>query len=161
MPVAIIAAVAANRVIGDRGKLPWRLPDDLARFKQLTMGHALVMGRATFASIGRPLSSRRNLVLSHDLSLWIDGCEVVHSLDEAVRSAGGEELFVIGGASVYALFLPIADRMFLTHVDQEVPGDTLFPEVPWDQWRVTAEAPGAEPREGRPPHRFVDYQRIR
>jgi dihydrofolate reductase len=160
MPVTIIAAVAANRVIGDRGNLPWRLPDDLARFKRLTMGSALVMGRATFASIGRPLPGRRTIVLSRDPALRIDGCEVLHSLDEAVRAAAREELFVTGGASVYALFLPIADRMLLTHVDREVPGDSLFPEVRWDEWRISAETPGA-PREGQLPHRFVDYQRIR
>ena len=159
MPVSLIAALAANRVNGDRGAMPWRLPDDLARFRRLTLGHAVVMGRATFMSMGRPLSGRRNIVLSRDPALRISGCEVVHSPEQAIAAAGEGEVFVIGGASVYAHFLPIADRMYLTHIDADIPGDTLFPEVSWEEWRVIAESAPAAGPDPALPHRFVDYER--
>jgi dihydrofolate reductase len=159
MPVSIIAALAANRVIGNRGALPWRLSDDLARFRRLTLGHAVVMGRTTYTSMGRPLSGRRNIVLSHDPALRIPGCEVAASPELAIAAAGAGEVFIIGGASVYAHFLPLADRMYLTHIDVDIPGDTLFPEVSWDEWRILREI--APPRENAhlPAHRFVDYER--
>jgi dihydrofolate reductase len=162
--VSLIAAIAANRVIGRDGAMPWRIPEDLTRFRRLTMGHAVIMGRLTFASMGRPLAGRQNIVLTRDTGLGIPGCDVVHSLDQAlqaVRTAPhGEiaEVFVIGGAAVYAQFLPAADRMYLTWVDAEVPGDTLFPDVAWDEWRVVRESPGA-PSAGSLPHRFTDYAR--
>ena len=160
MAVALIAAVAANRVIGNQGALPWRLPDDLARFKRLTMGHAVVMGRATRGSMGRALPGRRNIVLTRDRAAIIPGCEIAHSLEEARDLAAGQDLFVIGGAAIYALFLPLAGLMYLTHIDAEVPGDTYFPEVQWEQWRVRSETPcPVDPRYPLP-HRFVDYERI-
>ncbi len=167
MSVALIAAIAANRVIGDRGALPWRLPDDLARFRRLTMGHAVIMGRATFNSMGRPLSGRRNIVLTRDTALRIPGCDVTHSPGEALAAAGDGEKFIIGGAAIYALFLPLADLMYLTLIDAEVPGETLFPDVRWEEWRVLRETPGrvdaassysADSRSPLP-HRFVDYER--
>jgi dihydrofolate reductase len=160
MSVSLIAAVAANRVIGSRGDLPWRLPDDLPRFRRLTMGHAVVMGRATFDSLRTPLAGRRNIVLTRAPALRIHGCDVVHTPEEALARAGDEETFVIGGAAIYALFLPMAERMYLTLIDAEVPGDAFFPEVRWEQWRILRETQGrVDPR--RPlPHRFVDYQRI-
>jgi dihydrofolate reductase len=168
MPFSLIAAVAANRVIGNGGKLPWRLPDDMARFRRLTMGHAVVMGRATFASLGKPLPGRRNIVLTRDAGLNLPGCEMVNSLEQAMAAAGNGETFVIGGAAVYEQFLPRADRMYLTLIHAEVPGDTLFPEVSWDEWRIVAEsaaigeAPGAAGGgHSALPHTFVDYERLR
>ncbi len=160
MSVSLIAAVAANRVIGNKGALPWRLPDDLARFKRLTLGHAVIMGHATFSSMGTPLSGRRNIVLTRDPALRLPGCAAVHSLDEALAAAGDQETFIIGGAAIYAVFLPLADFMYLTLIDVEVPGETLFPDVRWEEWRVVRETPGrADP--GSPlPHRFVDYKRV-
>jgi len=179
MTVSLIAAVAANRVIGSRGAIPWRLPGDMARFRKLTMGHPVIMGRATFQSLGRPLAGRVNIVLSRDPSLRLPGCRVVRAREEALAAAAVDaagapttepEAFVIGGAEVYSLFLPIADRLYMTWVDAEIPGDTFFPEVAWEQWQVTGEsAPGPARAEGvRPeragtetafPHRFVDYAR--
>ena len=155
MPVSLIAAVAADNVIGKDGKLPWRLPDDLARFKKLTMGHAVVMGRKTFASMGRPLTGRRNIVLTRDASLSLPGCEMARTPADAMEAAGADELFVIGGALIYALFLPVADRMYLTRVEGTFPGDTFFPEVRWSQWRVV----GREKGNGLPAHEFIDYER--
>jgi dihydrofolate reductase len=160
MSVSLVAAVAANRVIGNKGALPWRLPDDLARFKRLTMGHAVVMGHATFASMGKPLPGRRNIVLTRDTALRIPGCVMAHSAAEALAAAGGQETFIIGGAAIYALFLPLADFMYLTLIDVEVPGETLFPDVRWEEWRIVRETPGRLDLPAPLPHRFVDYGRV-
>jgi dihydrofolate reductase len=164
---SLVAAVAANGIIGNRGALPWKLPDDMARFRELTMGRAVIMGRSTFESMGKPLRGRRNIVLSRTAGLRIEGCIVVHSPEEALGEAvshaapGETEAFVIGGAAVYEVFLPGANRLYLTWIDVEVPGDTRFPAVDWRAWRVARETPGAVDQEGRFPHRFVDYERAR
>jgi dihydrofolate reductase len=160
MPVSLIAAVAANLVIGNAGRLPWRLPDDLARFKRLTLGHPVVMGRKTFESLGKPLVRRRNIVLSRDRGLSLPGCDVARSTEEALALAGAEqELFAIGGASVYELFLPLAGRMYLTHVEGSWKGDAFFPAVRWEEWRIVSEQQGLSGAPGTPAHRFVDYER--
>ncbi len=127
--LGIIVAVAANGVIGAQGDLPWRLPEDLRHFKQITLGHAIIMGRATWDSIGRPLPRRRNIVVTRNRSFRADGVEVAHSLDEALTLARttDPEPFVIGGASLYAEALPRATRLEITEVHAEVPGDTWFP----------------------------------
>jgi dihydrofolate reductase len=160
MRVSLVAAIAANRVIGNGGKLPWLMPDDLSRFRRLTFGHPVVMGRKTWESIGKPLEGRRNIVLSRDAGFRASGCRVAHSLEEAIESAlPSSELFVIGGASLYALFLPLADLLYITHIDADFPGDTLFPPVRWEEWRVLGETPAPNVPAGSPPHRFVDYAR--
>lgn len=158
MTVTLVAAVAANGVIGKGGALPWRLPDDMKRFRRLTMGHAVVMGHATWRSLGRPLDGRRNIVLSRDAALRIEGCEVVHAASDVLSLSDVEELFVIGGSAVYALFLPHADRLVITWIDVAVDGDAFFPTVDWDEWTVLSES-AAISVEGGPPHRFVDYGR--
>ena len=160
MPFSLIAAIAAHAVIGNRGTLPWRLPDDLARFRRLTMGHAVVMGRSTWDSLGKPLSGRRNIVLTRNMGLVLTGCTVVHTVEEAAAAAGDGEAFIIGGAAVYAQFLPLASRMYLTMIDAEVPGDTVFPEVDWSQWRVVRETAAAADAAPGLPHRFVDWERV-
>ena len=137
MKISIIVAVAANNVIGRDGELPWRLPEDLKRFKQLTIGKPVIMGRLTYESIGRPLPDRRNIVLSACKGLNIDGCEVVDTPDAAIRLAGGaEEVMVIGGSGVYAQMLPMADRIYMTRIDAMVDGDTFFPELNDKEWQV-------------------------
>lgn len=159
MTISLVAAVAANGVIGRNGRLPWKLPDDLARFKALTMGHPVIMGRSTFQSMGRALTGRTNIVLSRDPDLRIQGCTITHSAEEARAAAmatGTEEAFVIGGTAIYALFLPGARRLYLTWVDAEVDGDARFPAVDWSRWRVVKESAGAG---GALAHRFVDYER--
>ena len=155
MPTVIVAAVARNGVIGVDGRLPWRIPDDLARFKHLTMGHALVMGRETFESIGRPLPGRSTIVLTRRPDWSHDGVETAGSLEAAVEMATGrgEDVFVAGGAEVYRAALVVADRMELTEVDAEPEGDTFFPDVDWSQWRETKR----EPHEG---FTFVSYERV-
>jgi dihydrofolate reductase len=135
--VALIAAVARNGTIGRDGALPWRLSADLRRFKRLTSGHAILMGRRTWESIGKPLSGRLNIVVTRQASLSVpEEVAVVHSLAEGLRlaaEAGHDEVFVIGGASLYAEALPVADRLHLTEVDAEVAGDVSFPH--WDRQR--------------------------
>lgn len=126
MKIAIIAAIARNRVIGRNGGLPWTLPGDLKRFKRLTTGHTVVMGRKTFESIGKPLPHRRNVVIStHPVS----GIETFPSLESALTTLSTEErIFIIGGGTLYTQTLPLADELFLTLVDQTVEGDVFFPE---------------------------------
>jgi dihydrofolate reductase len=125
MTLALIAAVARNRVIGQNGSLPWRIPEDLRRFKQLTIGHAVLMGRRTYESIGRPLPDRRNVVLS---SRPVQGVEHYQTFEEALEALRNEPIvFVIGGASLYTRLLESADELYLTLVDQSPEGDTVFP----------------------------------
>jgi dihydrofolate reductase len=160
MPISLIAAVARNGTIGRGGRLPWRLPADLARFRQLTLGHTVLMGRRTWQSLGRPLPGRRNAVLTRDASFSAPGCEAVHSIDEARALAGGGELFVIGGAALYAAFMPLADRLFITHIDADVAGDAVFPAIDPGQWRLVEETPGTVDPHNPLPHRFSVYGRI-
>jgi dihydrofolate reductase len=139
MPVTIVAAVARNGVIGVDGGLPWRLPDDLRRFKELTLGHVLVMGRRTYESIGRPLPGRTTVVLTRrdDWDPRSSEVLVARGVHEAIEAAAAidDEVFVVGGARVYADALPLADRLELTWVDAEPEGDTHFPDVDWGAWR--------------------------
>jgi len=146
--VSIIAAVASNGVIGRDGGLPWRLSADLKRFKALTMGHHVVVGRRTWESIARPLPGRTLVVVSRTLGQPIDHVLVAASLPEALDAARGDaEVFVAGGAEIYRLALPLAARLYLTRVHADVDGDTRFPEVEWTAWRrVGAEDQPADER---------------
>lgn len=155
MRTVIVAAVASNGVIGVDGRLPWQIPEDMARFKELTMGHALVMGRQTFESIGRALPGRTTIVLTRRDDWSHEGVEVAGSLEEALAIARsrGQDAFVAGGAEVYRRALAIADRMELTEVDAEPEGDTHFPSVDWSRWRETS-------RQSRPGFSFVSYERV-
>lgn len=149
--VTIVAAVARNGVIGAAGTIPWKLPGEQARFKQTTMGHVLVMGRRTYDSIGRPLPGRTTVVVTRQHGWQPEGglpggLLVAGSVESALAWAGeiDEEVFVVGGAGVYAEALPLADRLLLTWVDAEPDGDTFFPAVTWQDWRELEE----EPHEG-------------
>jgi dihydrofolate reductase len=158
-PITIVIARAENGVIGRDGKLPWHVPADLKRFKALTMGSAMVMGRKTFDSLPGLLPGRRHIVLTRDSSWSSSGAEVAHSVDEALGLANGERLSVIGGADLFRLFLPLADRIELTEVLAEVPGDTFIDDPRSSgEWRETfREDHKAE--DGRPPFRFVTLDR--
>lgn len=137
--VSLIAAMAENRVIGINNRLPWHLPDDLKRFRLLTTGHTVIMGRKNYESIGKPLPQRRNIVVSRRPDYQAPGCLVVHTLDEALASASVDsEVFVIGGADIYRQTMAIADRLYLTLVHAHVDGDTFFPEFDSDQWQETS-----------------------
>ncbi len=138
MQLTIVVAMDRNRLIGDEDRLPWRLAADLRRFKALTMGKPMVMGRLTHESIGRALPGRRNIVLSRDPHYRAEGCEVAASLDEALElCAGVDEVMIIGGAQLYAEALPRADRLHLTLLDGSFSGDTWFPPYDRSQWRET------------------------
>jgi dihydrofolate reductase len=133
--ISLIVAMAQNGVIGRGNALPWRLPRDLKRFKAFTLGKPILMGRKTFESIGRPLPGRANLVLTRDRSWFAAGVIVVHSVEEALgQASGSDELVAIGGAEIYRLVLPLARRIYLTHVQADVPGDTFFPAFDPSQW---------------------------
>lgn len=135
--ISLIAALDRNRVIGVRNALPWRLPDDLKRFKALTLDHRVVMGRKTFESIGRPLPSRANLVVTRQMGYAPEGVQVVHDLDAALTARADEEVFVIGGAEVYAQTIDRADRLYLTEVETAVEGgDAFFPVIDRLRWRL-------------------------
>lgn len=142
--ISLIAAMDKNRVIGNGGKLPWRLPADFAYFKATTLGHPIIMGRTTFESIGRPLPGRKNIVLSRG-AYSHEGVDVAHSLAEALSMVSSTDVFVIGGARVYEEALPRADRLYITFVEGDFTGDTFFPEVDWSLWReVSSERRGAD-----------------
>ena len=127
--VSLIAALAQNRVIGIENRLPWKLPEDLAHFKALTLGHPILMGRKTFESLGRPLPGRRNIVITRNAGYQPSGCEIVTSIPEAIALCGeAEEIFFIGGAELYKQVLPLVDRLYLTEVQIEAQGDAWFPE---------------------------------
>lgn len=138
--VSLIVAMAANGVIGRGNALPWRLPADLRRFKAVTLGHTLVMGRRTYESIGRPLPGRRTVVITRRTDWRPEGVAVVHSLEEALASSPAEtEVFVAGGGEIFREALPRADRIHLTRIDAEVPGDTTFPEFEPTAWKIVDE----------------------
>lgn len=140
--ISLIAAVARNGVIGRDGGMPWHLPEELRHFKATTMGHTLVMGRRTFEGIGRPLPGRRTIVLTRDRDWHHADVEVAHTFPEALALAGpADEVYVAGGAQVYAEALPYAHRVVLTEVDAEPEGDTCFPD--WDRsgWREESREP--------------------
>ncbi|MEM9749956.1 MAG: dihydrofolate reductase [Pseudomonadota bacterium] len=159
--LALVVAVAENGVIGREGALPWRLPGDLKRFKAITMGKPMVMGRKTFTSIGRPLPGRANIVVSRaPLETDTDGLHWAPSPDAAETLAreiairdGASEIAVIGGAEIYAVFLPRAARLYWTRVAGDVAGDAIFPAVDWSEWRLVDEEPG--PPDPRASHAFT------
>ena len=135
--ITLIVAVADNGVIGRENGLPWHLPEDLKRFKRLTLGKPVVMGRKTYDSIGRPLPGRHNIVITRDAEYRPAGVTVVHGIDDAERAAAGaDEIMIIGGAELFRLFLPRAGRVHLTRVHGEVNGDVFWPALDESRWQV-------------------------
>jgi dihydrofolate reductase len=157
--VTIVVARAQNGVIGRGGNLPWHLPEDLKRFKALTMGTSMIMGRRTFDSLGRLLPGRQHIVLTRDRSWTAGGADVARHVDAALALAEEPRISVIGGAEIIRLFLPIADRIELTEVHADVEGDTVLPPFDAALWREVARAThGAQ--DGRPAYSFVTLMRI-
>ena len=162
MMVSIIVAASENGVIGAAGALPWRLSDDLKRFKAVTMGKPIVMGRKTWESIGRPLPGRQNIVITRQDGYVADGCDVVASPDEAIAVAGeAEEVMVIGGSQVYERFLAEAERVYLTRVHAEVEGDAFFAPLDADEWRLVSDEPHAADERNEFDYSFRLYERTR
>jgi dihydrofolate reductase len=158
-PITVVVARARNGIIGRDGKLPWHLPADLKRFKAMTMGTVMVMGRRTFDSLPGLLPGRRHIVLTRSRDWYAEGAERVHSVKEAIEVAGDQPISIIGGADIFALFLPIAERIELTEILEDVAGDTSWPDPRHSgQWtEVASEMHEAE--DGRPAYRFVTLER--
>lgn len=156
---SIITAMAKNRTIGIDNTLPWRIPADLQHFKRLTMGHHMIMGRKTFDSIGRPLPGRTTVVVSRDRSLKIEGCIVAHSLEEAIAACADDEIFVVGGAQIYAEALPLADTLYVTEIQQEIEGDAHFPEFDRSVWRELTRDKHSQIEPQPLEYHFVTYRR--
>ena len=162
MRLALIVAMAENRVIGRNNELPWRIPADLGHFKTLTMGKPIIMGRRTHESIGRPLPGRDNIVITADRQYQADGCQVVHSIDQALEAAGDcEEAMIIGGAELYRQTLENADRLYLTLVKAEPEGDTWFPPIEPQQWREIRREPHGADERNEYDYDFVVLERAR
>lgn len=165
VPVAMIAALSSNRVIGVDNRLPWYLPEDLKFFKRMTQGKPLVMGRKTFQSIGKPLPGRLNIVVTRDVDFAHPGIRVCHDLASALdlaeqqaRIDGAEEIMVMGGGEIYRQALPWASRLYLTEVDLSLEGDAYFPELSEADWEEAQRVAGTPP-EGQPSYHFVAYRR--
>jgi len=133
--ISLIWAMDKQRLMGANNQMPWHLPADMAWFRQHTLGKSILMGRKTFDSLGKPLPKRKNIVLSRQADLQIDGCEVVHSIEQALNTHQDEELMVIGGAEIYALALPFAQRLYCTTLEAEFKGDAWFPAIDLSAWQ--------------------------
>ena len=141
MKITLVAAIASNNVIGKENSLPWNIPEDLKRFKQMTSGHTILMGRKTFDSIGRPLPNRQNIVMTKDKNFEQEGIKVVNDFDEALEliKESNEDVFVIGGSKIYELFEPVANSLAITRILKDFEGDAFFPDINWDLWQIEKE----------------------
>lgn len=159
--ISIIVAVAQNGVIGDKNSLLWHISEDMRFFKRTTSGHPVIMGRKTYESLGRPLPNRTNVVISRTMG-EIEGCTVVHSLEEAIALfPAEEEVFVIGGAQIYALALDVADRFYLTRVGHDYEGDTSFPKWDESEWQLISREAYEQGEKYPHPFAFEIYDRIK
>ena len=142
-PLAMVVAIGDNGAIGKDGKVPWRIPEDLKHFKTITMGHAIIMGRKTWDEVGRPLPGRRNLVVSRNPALSLEGAEVFTSLEAAIAAARTTDAqpYIIGGSGIYAAAMPLATRIDLTEIRRSVDADTFFPPFDRSQWREVERRP--------------------
>lgn len=158
--LTLIVAIGENNEIGNNGRMPWHLPSDLKHFKSLTLGKPVIMGRRTFEAIGKPLPERRNIVVTHNRGLHVDGIEVAHSLTDAlVLAAGVPEIMLIGGGELYREALPRAQRLYLTRVHARFDADTFFPELDPAEWRETAREDRAADAYNPYAYSFVTLQR--
>ena len=161
MQLAIVVAASTNNVIGRNGKLPWHISEDLKRFRQLTIGKPVVMGRRTHDSIGRPLPLRRNIVISRQAGLQLRGCEVAASPDDALAlAAGADEIMIVGGERIYKALLPRTTRIHMTRVHAVVEGDAFFPALQLHQWRLEWSQPHPATAEQPLSFTFETFERI-
>lgn len=152
--------MARNRTIGVDNMLPWRCPEDLKHFKALTMGHHMIMGRKTYDSIGKPLPGRTTVVVTRNAGLQIEGCLIAHSLEQAVAAcAGDEDIFVVGGAELYAQALPLVDTLYITEIQQDVEGDAHFPAFDKTEWQEASREVRAQETPQPLEYHFVCYRR--
>ncbi len=159
--ISIIVAIAGNGVIGGDNSLLWHISEDLQRFKRITTGHPVVMGRKTFESLGRPLPNRVNVVITRQADYCAEGCRVVHSLDEALMLfAPQEEVFIIGGGEIYRQALPLADRLYITRVMHDYSGDTHFPDIDAAKWCETFREYHDRGKNFEYPFEYIDYVKL-
>jgi len=160
MKISMIAAVAHNNVLGADNKIPWHMPKDFQYFKRMTMGKPIIMGRKTFASLGKPLPGRHNIVMTTQQDFNADDCTIVHTPEQALAACGNcEEAMVIGGAEIYQLFLDQADRIYLTEITLDCHGDTFFPEFDKTIWEEVQREPQASDEKNPHPYSFVIYEK--
>jgi dihydrofolate reductase len=159
LSISYIVAMDIQQAIGLGNSLPWRLPADLAYFKKTTMDHAVLMGRKTYESIGKPLPNRTNVILTQNKHYQAEGCLIVHSVEEAVEQFKNEEIFVIGGAEVFHLFMPAVDRLYITLIEHEFEADTYFPEFDIDDWVLVSSEAGIKDAKNPYDYSFLVYQK--
>jgi len=157
--ISMIAAVARNGVIGKDNRLPWNLPADLAYFKKVTMGHAVVMGRRTFESIGRPLPGRCNIILTGDRNYHPENCIIMHSVEEVLEYGKDRDIFIIGGAKVYKSFMNHAGMLYITLIDRDFEGDAYFPEIDKSQWTVVSQTKWGKDESSGYRYRYIVYRK--
>ncbi|MFD2760816.1 dihydrofolate reductase [Lentibacillus juripiscarius] len=161
--ISLLVAMDRNRVIGSQNDLPWHLPNDLKFFKQKTTGNTIFMGRKTFEAIGKPLPNRENIVMTRQQSSFPEGVDAIHTIDavlERNEERPDEELFVIGGANIFRQFLPHADRMYITLIDEAFTGDTYFPAFAEDNWQLTVKEKGVQNEKNPYDYYFLQYDRM-
>ena len=160
MIISIIAGMDKNRLIGQGNRLPWRLPADMKHFRRHTLGKPVLMGRKTFESIGKPLPQRTNIILTHDLNYRAEGCIITHSIEEALDAAtGSEETMIIGGASIYELFFPFTNRLYLTYVHDCFEGDVYFPAFDLADWQEVKRVDRQPDKKNPHPYSFLFLHR--
>ncbi len=158
MIISLVAAAGNHNVIGGDNKLLWKMPTDMKFFRDLTSGHSVIMGRKTYQSFGKPLKNRRNIVITRDKDLTIEGCEVVNSLEEALKLVEGEtEVFIIGGANIYAQSMAVANKIYLTRIFGDFEGDAYFPEVYQKDWLQTKVSEYPADEKNPYPFAFLEY----
>ncbi|MBM7691408.1 dihydrofolate reductase [Peribacillus deserti] len=159
--ISFLVAMDQNRVIGRNNDLPWHLPADLKFFKQVTMGHPIIMGRKTHESIGRPLSGRENIILTRNRHYKAEGCTIIHTIEEItnLEESSKDEFFIIGGAEIFNLTFSIADRMYITLIEDEFEGDTHFPKINEEEWQLVSREKGPKDEKNPYDYYFCVYDR--
>jgi dihydrofolate reductase len=162
MKISLIVAMSSNRVIGVNGKMPWHLSADLKRFRQITLGHPVIMGRKTFEAIGRPLPGRKNIIISSNVDYHHPDCQIYNNIASGLEACEkSPEVFVIGGASLYDALLSQADVLYLTEICKVFAGDTFFPEIDYRQWQETSRQEMDNDPAVDFSYRFLTYERLR
>lgn len=162
MKISLIVAMDQNGVIGKDNQLPWHLPNDLKHVKEITTGHAIVLGRKNYESIGKPLPNRTNIILTRDKNYSAEGCVVLHSVEEVLNYCKDkDEIFIFGGAEIYALFMPYVEKMYITKIYHEFDGDVYFPEINWQEWGIKIKSKGIRDEKKPYFYEYLIYERIK
>lgn len=160
MKISLIVAFDENRLIGNNNALPWHLPADLKHFKNITMGHTMIMGRKTFDSIGKPLPGRVSMIITRQKDYKVEGCIVVNTMEEALKKCNDqEEVFIIGGAQIFECTLPIATDLYITKIHHAFTGDTHFPEISEKEWEQISEVTNERDEKNEWPYSFIHYKK--